>query len=136
MAAAFLNTAQALVFDALDGALTGCTVFDTAPFLPEGAPATTFPYCVIGNDTAVSFATDDTRGRSITLTLHFWSRAEGFKQVKGLMDEAADILDRATLTAAGYTLIDCLCDFSEAMSDPDGVTKHGVQRYRMTIMEA
>ena len=65
-----------------------------------------------------------------------WSRAEGFKQVKGLMDEAADILDRAALTAAGYTLIDCLCDFSEAMSDPDGVTKHGVQRYRMTIMEA
>jgi hypothetical protein len=52
------------------------------------------------------------------------------------MDEAADILDRAALTAAGYTRIDCLGDFSEAMSDPDGVTKHGVQRYRMTIMEA
>jgi Protein of unknown function (DUF3168) len=136
MATNFLTAAQELVFTALNGNLTGCAVFDTAPFLPEGAPATTFPYCVIGNDTAVRFATDDKRGRGVTLTLHFWSRAEGFKQVKGIMDQAAGILDRAVLVKAGYTVLDCLIEFNETMNDPDGVTKHGVQRYLLTIMEA
>jgi hypothetical protein len=136
MAPGFLTTAQQIVFDALNGNLTGCAVFDTAPFLPEGAPDTTFPYCVIGNDTAVSYATDDNRGREITLTLHFWSRAEGFKQVKELMDQAAGILDRGQFTRAGYNVQDCLIEFNETMSDPDAATKHGVQRYRMTIREA
>jgi hypothetical protein len=136
MATAFNTAAQELVFTALNGNLTGCTVFDTAPFLPEAAPATTFPYCVIGNDTAGAWDTDDTRGAEITLTLHFWSRANGFKQVKALMDQAYGLLHRATLTKSGYTVIDCLMEFGEAMADPDGNTKHGVQRYRLTIREA
>lgn len=135
MATAFNTAAQELVFTALNGNLTGCQVFDTAPFLPEGAPSTTFPYCVIGNDTARAWDTDDVRGAEITLTLHFWSRAQGFKQVKALMDQAYGTLNRAVLTKTGYSIIDCLFEFSDAMDDPDGVTKHGVQRYRLTIRE-
>jgi hypothetical protein len=136
MATAFTTTAQELVFSALDGKLTGCTVFDTAPFLPEGAPSTSFPYCVIGNDTTEPWDTDDTLGTQISLTLHFWSRAKGMKQVKALMDQAYGLLHRAALTKTGYSVIDCLFEFGEAMNDPDGQTKHGVQRYRLTIREA
>lgn len=136
MATAFNTIAQQLVFTALNGNLTSCTVFDSPPFLPEGAPATTFPYCVIGNDTVSAWDTDDTRGANITLTLHFWSRAEGFKQVKTLMDQAYGLLNRAALSASGYSITDCLFEFSDTMSDPDGVTKHGIQRYRLTIHEA
>ena len=136
MATAFNTASQELVFAALNGALTGCAVYDTPPFLPEAAPATSFPYCVIGNDTVSAWDTDDSRGAEITLTLHFWSRAAGFKPVKALMDQAYSILHRATLAKAGYTVVDCLMEFSDTMSDPDGVTKHGVQRYRMTIQEA
>lgn len=136
MATAFTTAAQQIVFTALNGNLTGCAVFDSPPFLPEGAPATTFPYCVIGNDTLSPWDTDDERGAEITLTLHFWSRAEGFAQVKALMDQAYGLLNRATLTQSGYLVTDCLFEFGESMSDPDGVTKHGVQRYRLTIGEA
>ena len=136
MATAFTTTAQELVFTALNGNLTGCAVFDSAPFLPEGAPATTFPYCVIGNDTSAPWDTDGTRGAEITVTLHFWSRTEGFKQVKALMDQAYGLLNRAALTKTGYAVIDCLFEFSDTMHDPDGITKHGVQRYRLTIREA
>jgi len=136
MATAFTTTAQELVFSALDGKLTSCTVFDTAPFLPEGAPSTSFPYCVIGNDTTEPWDTDDTLGTQISLTLHFWSRAKGMKQVKALMDQAYGLLHRAALAKTGYSVIDCLFEFGEAMNDPDGQTKHGVQRYRLTIREA
>lgn len=136
MATAFMTAAQQIVFDALNGNLTGCTVFDTPPFLPEAAPDTTFPYCVIGDDTGQPWDTDDTRGAEVTVTLHFWSRAKGMKQVKALMDQAYGLLHRATITKAGYNAVDCLHEFSDAMPDPDGQTKHGVQRYRLTLQEA
>jgi len=130
----FLNVAQQIIFDRLTGNLgTSVSIFDTAPFLPEGAPATSFPYAVIGNDTSVAFDTDDQVGAEITVTVHFWSRAEGFSQVKTIMQAAYDRLNRATLSKTGYSVIDCLHEFSEAMDDPDGVTKHGIQRYRLTI---
>ena len=135
MATAFTTAAQEMIFAALNGNLTGCAVFDSPPFLPEGAPASTFPYCVIGNDTARAWDTDDVRGANITLTLHFWSRGQGFKQVKVLMDQAYGLLNRVVLAKAGYSIIDCLFEFSDTISDPDSMTKHGVQRYRLTIQE-
>ena len=132
----FLNIAQQIVFDRLTGNIgVGVTLFDTAPYLPEGAPATTFPYVVMGNDTASPFDTDDQVGGVITVTLHFWSRAEGFNQVKTIMQTAYDRLNRASLPKMGYTVLDCLHEFSEAVDDPDGVTKHGIQRYRLTIQK-
>lgn len=136
MATAFTTAAQELVFTALNGNLTGCGVTDSPAFLPEGAPSTSFPYCVIGNDTVRAWDTDDTRGAEITLTLHFWSRAAGFRPVRALMDQAYGLLNRAVLTKTGYSITDCLFEFSDVMSEPDGVTKHGVQRYRLTIREA
>lgn len=136
MATNFTTAAQEIVFAALDGNLTGCTVLDTAPFLPEGAPSTTFPYCVIGEDTLAPWDQDDARGANTTVTLHFWSRAEGNKQVKALMDEAYALLNRASLAATGYAVVDCLFEFGSVVPDPDGATKHGVQRYRLTLQEA
>jgi len=136
MATNFATAAQEIVFGLLNGNLTDCTVFDTAPFLPEGAPATTFPYCVIGEDTQVAWDTDDTLGAEMTLTLHFWSRATGNKEVKALMGEAYALLNRANVTKSGYNIVDCLWEFGSVVSDPDAKTKHGVQRYRLTIQEA
>jgi hypothetical protein len=132
----FLNIPQQIIFDRLTGNLgVGVSLFDTAPYLPEGAPSTSFPYVVMGNDTGVSWDTDDQLGAEITVTLHFWSRAEGFNQVKTIMQAAYDRLNRASLSKTGYTVVDCLHEFSEALNDPDGVTKHGIQRYRLTIQK-
>jgi hypothetical protein len=132
----FENTAQEFVFGRLSGFLgAGVTVFDTAPYLPEGEPATSFPYCVIGNDTATAWDTDDQQGASVTLTLHFWSRATGFKQIKAIMALAYARLHRANATVLGYNIVDCFWEFSEALADQDGVTKHGIQRYRLTIQK-
>lgn len=130
----FTNAAQQIVFDRLTGQLgAGVSLFDTPPFLPEAAPDTSFPYVVIGNDTLVAWDTDDATGVEVTVTLHFWSRAAGFSQVKTIMDAAYSRLHRANLTKSGYNIVDCLFEFGQTMSDPDGVTKHGVQRYRLTF---
>jgi hypothetical protein len=130
----FENIAQQIVFDRLNGNLgAGVSLFDTAPFLPEGAPSTTFPYVVMGNDTSAAWDNDTFVGADVTVTLHFWSRSNGFKEVKTIMQAAYVRLHRAPLTKAGYNIVDCLWTFSDAMDDPDGQTKHGVQRYRLTI---
>jgi hypothetical protein len=132
----FLNVAQQIIFDRLTGQLgSGVSLFDTTPFLPEGAPATTFPYVVLGNDDATAWDTDDTLGAEVVVTLHFWSKAEGLAQVKTIMGAAYDRLNRAALTKMGYNVVDCLCEFSGIVPDPDNLVKHGVQRYRLTLQK-
>jgi len=43
----FLNIAQQIIFDRLTGNLgSGVSLFDTAPYLPEGAPSTLIVSCV------------------------------------------------------------------------------------------
>lgn len=131
----FETVTQQAIFTALNGNITA-TVYDDVPILPNGQPLTNFPYVVIGNDTFVPWDTDDTVGGEMTITLHIWSRAAGFKECKAIMGEIYAILHRAQLTVTGYNLVDCLCEFSETMTDADGETRHGVARYRLTIQDA
>ena len=57
------------------------------------------------------------------------------KEVKALMAEAYTLLNRASLTISGYNVVDCLWQFADVSVDPDGRTRHGVQRYLLTIQE-
>jgi len=134
MATDFLTAAQKIVFGALTG--ISATVTDTPAFTPEGEPAHQFPSIVIGRDTMRDWSQDGRRGADITVTLHFWSRSAGMAQVKGLMGGAYSRLNRAALSLTGYAVTDCLCEFATTTTEPDNVTRHGVQRYRLTIQEA
>lgn len=131
----YASAAQQAIFDALDGEISA-TVFDAAPFLPEGAPSTTFPYVVIGDDTFSPWDTDDSTGANVTVTLHIWTRAESHKPGKAIADAIYAILHRQQLTLTGYDFTDCQLQFSDFMRDPDGATRHGVLRYRLTFTTA
>lgn len=130
----FERAAQEIVFDALSGVIS-CPVYDDTPFLPEGQPRSGFPYVVIGNDTAIAWDTDDTLGKELTLTIHIWSRSPGQRETKIIMGEVYDELHRATISKSGYNVVDCLCEFTESMVDPDGETRHGVMRFRLTMQK-
>jgi len=130
----FELVAQEIVYTALDGHISA-NVYDDAPFLPEGMPVADFPYVVVGNDTMAPFDDDSNVGANITITLHIWSRYQGFKETKRIMGEVREILNRATLSKVGYCVIDSLQEFSDASIDPDGKTRHGVMRFRLTIQE-
>jgi hypothetical protein len=123
----FETIAQQAIFTALSGNITG-GVYDDVPYMPEGMPASNFPYTVIGNDTQIAWDNDTDLGAEITVTMHVWSRGAGFKECKVILGEIYAILHRATLTEAGYK-------FSQTMLDPDGETRHGVTRYRLTVQE-
>lgn len=100
------------------------TVYDD---VPEGAA---FPYAVIGEDTHVPFDTDDSLGAESTVTIHVWSRYRGKNEAKEIQAAIYDALTRQELTIDGYDLITIEFEYSDVLLDPDGITRHGVQRFR------
>lgn len=130
----FETAAQQIVYTALAGNITA-SVYDDVPYLPEGMPRNNFPYVVIGDDDTSAWDTDDTLGKEIDLNIDIWSRTAGFKQTKAIMGEIYDILNRGALTKTGYNIVDCLCTESQALRDPDGITRHGVMVFKLTIQK-
>lgn len=116
--------------------LTGATparIFDHVPQNswndedPNGNP---LPYVVVGDSTATDSDTKTEDGMEQTLTIHTWSRYLGMSQVKRIMGAVVDALDHQALTVTGHDLIQIDFEFSDTFLDPDGVTRHGVQRFR------
>lgn len=93
-------------------------------------------YAVIGNDTINQWDTDGRTGYDITVTIHSWdSRAgnRGLMGVKGLMDSIYTKLHRQELSITGDTVIGVEQVFAESFIDTDGITAHGVQRFRLIL---
>lgn len=105
----------------------GAAVYDHVP------DSAAFPYVALG-DVTEGFADNMGRtGRNLTITVHIWSQYAGMKQVKQIADRVDDLLDRWTPTVAGWSATEMLHEFFETMRDPDGVTRHGVSRFRIHI---
>lgn len=120
-----------------DNARSHAAVFDDPPGQADGLPYESMPFIVIGDDTVIPWDTDDTLGASTTITLHVWSRYNGRKEANTILGEIYRDLHRnaAGLTLAGYHIVDCLHEFSTVFKEIDGVTRHGVCRYRITIQK-
>lgn len=99
-------------------------VYDHVP-----AADATFPYVVIGPGETSDFSAKGLDGQEHSIHVHVWSRYRGSKQVKQIQSAILDVLDRATLTVAGHTLVLLRFEFSTVFPDPDGLTVHGTQRF-------
>jgi hypothetical protein len=98
--------------------------------VPQGV---TFPYVVIGDDTEAPNDTMGTTGRDTTLTIHIWSKYVGKKQVKDIQNRIDILLDRWAPTVTGWNAVQMLQEFFESFLDADGLTRHGVSRYRVHV---
>jgi hypothetical protein len=105
----------------------GAAVYDHVP------DSAAFPYVVIGEATVAPNDTMGKTGRDLTLTVHTWSQYQGLKQVLQIADRVDDLLDRWFPTVTGWTANEMLSEFFETFKDADGVTRHGVARYRVHI---
>lgn len=119
-----------LLADATFTASVGTRVYDHVPDSP------TFPFVTVGESTAIPFDTKDLTGMEQTVTLHVWSRYRGRKEVKDIMAAAYDVLNRGTLSVSGHVFHDCTFEFADTFVDPDGLTYHGVARYRVITQES
>ena len=136
MATNFRSVARRLIYSALNGNVSGVTIYDHVPFEPEGAPATNFPFGTVGDADASPFDNDSSVGAYVNATIHVWSRYKGRKQVDEALDAIYGLLHRASLSSAGYKVLDCLFVSSAVIVEQDGQTRHGLIEFRLTIQEA
>jgi hypothetical protein len=105
----------------------GHPVYDHAPQVSE------YPYIVMGDDTSIPFDTDRSIGSESTLTIHVWSRYRGRIECKEILQEIYDKLHRAELVVLGCHLVECAAEFQETYLESDGLTRHGVIRFRLIV---
>lgn len=114
---------QAAIYQALS--TLSYPVYDD---VPQGAA---FPYIVIGDDTSIPFDDDCNVGAETTITIHVWSTYSGRLEVKQIMNAVYNRLHRQNLSIAGSYSITLNAEYQDTFLDPDGVTRHGVIRFRL-----
>ena len=124
---------QSSIYTALnnDSNLTttlGASIFDE---VPEGSST---PYVTIGEDTAIDYSAGSSDGADVTINIDVWSEYKGSKEAKQIMDRIHDLLHNSNLSITGFNLVNLRFEFSDILRDPDGVTRHGVMRFRAIIL--
>ncbi len=120
------------VYAALNASYVALGVTGVFDFAPRDQA---YPYITIGPGTAIPFDTCTDNGQESTVFVHTWSQYNGQKEVKEIMDRVYLVLQNASLAIPGHDTILCQFEFAEIMKDPDGVTHHGVQRFRVITEE-
>lgn len=123
---------QTAIYARLSGDTTlvttlGAAVYDIAPDRAE------FPYVTIGEQTESPNDTMGTTGRDITVTVHTWTRERTKQQAQLIQNRVDALLDRWAPTVTGWSATTMLMEFFETFRDEDGLTQHGVARYRIHI---
>ena len=114
---------QQAIFARLDGALS-YPIYDHVP----GDAA--FPFIVVGDATATEWGAGDLDGEQHALSIHVWSRYHGRMELKQIMGAIKSALDQAPLTLTGHHLVDLRFVFADEFPDPDGISRHGLVRFR------
>ena len=122
-------------YSALTTALGGAKIYDHVP------QNTTFPYVMIGDDTAIEDDTKSHEGWEVTMTLHAWDyAAAGRKSVKAILGHLYDALHRqeASVTVTGFQMVLLNVEFIETFQESatEGASDryyHGVMRVRAII---
>ena len=114
----------ALIVDAAVGGLIADRIYDAPP--RDAA----FPYVTVGQTSLADWSTGSEEGAEHRLVLHAWSRERGKRQCYEIMDAIEATLHDAALVLDGHALVNLRFEFAETRRDPDGITYHGVMRFR------
>ena len=119
---------QSAVYAALNvSAITStlsCGVYD------EVIEGNSYPFITLGEETAIDYSTNNLVGAETTINIHVWSRYKGSKETKEILDKIHDLLHDVNLSVTGVNLINLRFEYSDIMRVPDGITRHGVMRFR------
>ena len=130
----YASALQQTVFNALDQSSTlQNLVTDVYDFVPEG---TAFPYVKIGEQTMVDNGTKNKKGTDFTIEVHTFSRYRGSVEIKNIMSVVYDILHESSLSVSGADLINMRFEFSDIIKENDGITTHGLQRFRVFVLSS
>ena len=121
-----LNSAN--ITDAAGSAITG--VFDD---VPEG---TAYPYIVVGEESSNNISTKSLDMHEHTLTIHTWSQYRGLKEIKVIIAQIYDNLNDVSLSVSGGQAVNMKQEFLTTLVDADGITRHGIMRFRAVVSDS
>ena len=99
----------------------------------EGA---SLPYVVVGEETATNIGTKTVDALEHTLTIHAWSQYRGRKEVKDIMAAIYDALHNVSLSLeTDSTLVNIRQEFAQTIVENDGITRHGIMRFRAVVFD-
>ncbi|MER7799001.1 DUF3168 domain-containing protein [Streptomyces parvulus] len=112
-----------------DAPLTGMIqgVYD---YVPEDVP---YPFVALGEATEVPDNRHGGFGRETVVTLHVWSRYQGYTQALRIGARITALIDHQPLPIEGLDWIATRFEFSQTLTDPEppGDVRHLVLRYRI-----
>jgi len=114
----------ALIGNATAATLIGDRIYDAAP------RAAAFPYVSFGDGSLRDWSTGTEDGTEHRLVLHAWSRERGKRETWVIVGALKDALHDQALDLDGHALVNLRFEFADAALDPDGITWHGVVRFR------
>tara|TARA_R110002167_G_scaffold34895_2_gene111461 strand:- start:1149 stop:1553 length:405 start_codon:yes stop_codon:yes gene_type:complete len=125
---------QKAIFTALTGSVTGLGAANVSVYddVPEN---TSYPYVVIGEETATNNGTKTLDGMEHTLTIHAWSQYRGRREIKEIMQSIYQSLHNTAITVAGASLVNIRQEFNTTLAETDGITRHGVMRFRAIVFD-
>lgn len=128
---------QQAVYSTLNGASlldeAGNAIGGVYDDVPEGK---VYPYVVIGEETQSNISTKSSDLHEHTLTIHVWSQYRGRKEIKVIMKQIYDSLHNNAITVTGASLVDIKQEFEQTLMESDGITRHGVMRFRAVVADA
>ncbi len=130
MADGFL-TLQGAIYAALTAAPSiGASVYDA---VPQGAA---YPHIEIGEGLTLDWSAGLMRGEEHRVDIHVWSRYRGAKEARELIAKIKDRLHEQALALTGNALVDVRFSDADLAVDADGLTRHGVVRFRALTTKA
>lgn len=111
------------------------TLFADVPVydnVPQGAEP---PYIVLGEAVNAMNDTDGYNGFNILYPIHVWSEYRGKAETLAIQTLIYKALHRGKFSLSGYTCIAVTQESIQVLNDPDGITRHGVQQFRILMTE-
>jgi len=117
-----------------DATISGASVSDVPVYddVPEGTAA---PYINIGEETAINDGTKTVDAVEHTLTIHIWSEYRGRYEIKHIMQQVYQNLHNTAITVSGASLVNIRQEFATTLEEADGITRHGVMRFRAIVFD-
>ncbi len=126
--AIYSTLVSANITDEAGNAIVG--VFDD---IPEG---TAYPYIVIGDDTATNISAKGKDIHEHTLNIHIWSQYRGRRDIKEIMGRVYTALNDISLSVSGALGINIKHEFDTTIVEGDGITRHGIMRFRAVVSDS
>ncbi len=110
-------------------------VYDNPAQVTDPGDNAEFPFLTMSDIQPTPWDTDGDVGTDAQFTIHVWSRASHALEAREIQDAITSLLHRDKLVITGQRVIGLDYIRADVQRDADGLTRHGIQDFRITYIE-